>query len=620
MRELRWAARVRPSFLREPRLLRQHADSHTFALADFVLVLISGAVWMVQPEWGLWIILVALLPWVARWVSGGFPFQRSSLDWLIAIFLITAWIGYWASYDRTTAWSKIWFIVLGVLVFYALSAQPRQNRAGISNILFAMGVGVSIYYLLTHDFAEAPRKLGFVNALGLGIMSVRPQTGWTPIHPNYVAGIIALTVPFVLYTIWEGLQSRERFSVPLVLLIVAGLVVAGIALLMATSRGVFLAMASGAGAIFIIKLIYTSRSWQGNGLKLFLALFIYLCVIVAVLYAGPARTAGGVTGSSYYGNGSRAELFSRSLYLVADYPFTGGGLGSFPGLYSHYLLDIPFNYLPNSHNLFLDVAIEQGIIGGVAFLLLYLVGLWIVLSSIVTERGIPVFQLLIVFSLIAAMVHGMVDNYLYNGVGAVLSLFLVGLSVNSGQDAALSSSLVAKPVHVVQVSAVAVFLLVGVLAFLPPIRSMWRANLGAVQLSKVELDEFPSANWDVNFSLSKLDAPEASLRSALELDPANRTANHRLGLIAMLRGDFQSAVGYLETALEQAPEHRGIIKSLGYCYTWLDNVEKARPLLEEIPEARSELEVYVWWWDTQGRPDLSAYASEMASELKIDQP
>ena len=88
----------------------------------------------------------------------------------------------------------------------------------------------------------------------------------------------------------------------------------------------------------------------------------------------------------------------------------------------------------------------------------------------------------------------------------------------------------------------------------------------------------------------------------------------------MLRGDFQSAAGYLETALEQAPEHRGIIKSLGYCYTWLGDVDKARPLLEEIPEARSELEVYVWWWDTQGRLDLSAHASEMASELKVNQP
>jgi O-antigen ligase len=589
-------------------------------LADFVLVLISGAVWMVQPEWGLWIILVALLPWVARLVSGGFPFQRSSLDWLIAILLITAWIGYWASYDRTTAWSKVWFIVLGVLVFYALSAQPRQNRAGISTILFAMGVGVSIYYLLTHDFAAAPRKLEFVNALGLGIMGVRPQTGWTPIHPNYVAGIVALTVPFVLYTIWEGLQSRERFSLPYVLLIAAGLAVAGIALLMATSRGVFLAMAGGAGAVFLLKLIYARRAWQGNRFILFLALVIYLCVIVALLYAGPARTAGGVTGSSYYGNGSRAELFSSSLNLVADYPFTGGGLGSFPGLYSHYLLNIPFDYLANSHNLFLDVAIEQGLIAGLAFLILYLAGLWIVLDSIVTERGIPVFQLLVVFSLIAAMVHGMVDNYLYNGVGAVLSLFLVGLSVSTGQEAALSPTPGAKPVRVAQVSGMAVFIVAGVLAFLPSIRSMWHANLGAVQLSKVELHQFPSANWDLDFSLTRLDTPEASLRSALELDPANRTANHRLGLIAMLRGDFLSAAGYLETALEQSPEHRGIIKSLGYCYTWLDNVEKARPLLEEIPEARSELEVYVWWWDTQGRPDLSAHASDMASDLKNNQP
>jgi hypothetical protein len=241
------------------------------------------------------------------------------------------------------------------------------------------------------------------------------------------------------------------------------------------------------------------------------------------------------------------------------------------------------------------------------------VSLWTVLSSIVTERGIPVFQIIIVFSLIAAMVHGMVDNYLYNGVGSVLSLFLVGLSVNSGRGPAISSASVAKPVHV---SRVAVFLLVGVLAFLPSIRSMWRADLGAVQLSKVELDEFPSANWDVDYSLSKLDAPETSLRSALELDPANRTANHRLGLIAMTRGDFVSAAGYLEAAWKNAPEHRGIIKSLGYCYTWLGNLDRAQLFLERIPEAESELEVYEWWWDTQGRSDLTAHAFRMASRLK----
>ena len=76
----------------------------------------------------------------------------------------------------------------------------------------------------------------------------------------------------------------------------------------------------------------------------------------------------GWSGKSSFGNNSRAELTERGAYFLLDYPITGGGLNSFPGLYSQYMLGIPQFYFINSYNLFLDVAIEQGIIGGLAFL------------------------------------------------------------------------------------------------------------------------------------------------------------------------------------------------------------------------------------------------------------
>jgi tetratricopeptide (TPR) repeat protein len=90
----------------------------------------------------------------------------------------------------------------------------------------------------------------------------------------------------------------------------------------------------------------------------------------------------------------------------------------------------------------------------------------------------------------------------------------------------------------------------------------------------------------------------------------------------MTRGDFETAARYLEAALEQAPGHRGIVKSLGLCYAWLGEWERAQVLLERIPEAPSELEVYEWWWDTQGRNDLSVHATQMVSRLnnKVFQP
>jgi hypothetical protein len=65
-----------------------------------------------------------------------------------------------------------------------------------------------------------------------------------------------------------------------------------------------------------------------------------------------------------------------------------------------------------------------------------------------------------------------------------------------------------------------------------------------------------------------------------------------------------------------------VIKNLGYSYAWLGEMDKARFYLQSIPEAKSELDVYVWWWDTLGRQDLSANASRLASSInnKINTP
>jgi len=85
----------------------------------------------------------------------------------------------------------------------------------------------------------------------------------------------------------------------------------------------------------------------------------------------------------------------------------------------------------------------------------------------------------------------------------------------------------------------------------------------------------------------------------------------------MLRQDFTSAAVYLEKAHESSPSHRGIIKNLGYCYVWLGEMDKAKALLEQIPESQQELGVYSWWWGVHGRQDLAIYAFEFGSHLDM---
>jgi hypothetical protein len=84
----------------------------------------------------------------------------------------------------------------------------------------------------------------------------------------------------------------------------------------------------------------------------------------------------------------------------------------------------------------------------------------------------------------------------------------------------------------------------------------------------------------------------------------------------MLGQNFELASKYLDTAYVVAPGHRGVVKSLGYCYVWLGDFEKAALLLSNIPEAQEELDVYVWWWGTQGRDDLSNKAALALQILK----
>jgi len=122
-------------------------SSRWFALTDLFLVVGSGILWILKPEIGvLPIISIALIPWLVWILAGSIPFRGTLFDWLIVIFLVTAWVGYWAAYDREAAWSKIWMIVLAVLLYYALSIQPEENLDWICALLFCTGLGVSIYF------------------------------------------------------------------------------------------------------------------------------------------------------------------------------------------------------------------------------------------------------------------------------------------------------------------------------------------------------------------------------------------------------------------------------------------------------------------------------------------
>jgi tetratricopeptide (TPR) repeat protein len=161
-----------------------------------------------------------------------------------------------------------------------------------------------------------------------------------------------------------------------------------------------------------------------------------------------------------------------------------------------------------------------------------------------------------------------------------------------------------------------ILVLFGLILFRKPLFSSWYADIGAVQMAKRDLSNWPRDQWNADEDVSGLDSTRDLFHQAASLNPDQRTAWHRLGLIAMQAREFENAQVELENAHQIDPVHRGIRKSLGYVYAWNGEFDQAYGMLEGIGEAKDEMGVYAWWWREQARPDLADQAEYLAHLLK----
>ena len=597
--------------------MRQLVDNRWFALIDLLLVITSAIAWMLIPRFGIGFSLIALLPWVFRFMAGQPPFQRTPFDWLIGIFLVTAWVGYWVAYDKSAAGIKFFLIVSAALLYYALSAQPKQNIVFLSFLSFCFAFGLSSYFGLTYDFEGSGGKLA------IWWMNQRPHVDWPGIHYDDILGLVLISAILAFYWLWNASKKPHgSLAVVMRLFLLIGMGIVALVFVLTLSRGIGLI---GLGAVGLW-VLWRASTLSGSHVRVRavfpVLVLIFLVALITFAYLGPASDVPGLTHSAY-GRNSRAELLGRGSYFLVDYPITGAGLASFPGLYSQYILVIPYFYFANSYNLFLDVAIEQGVTAGAIFILLYLGGVLLVSQSIANEPpdDLRLMRWLGLFALIVTIVHGLFYDYLYNGNGTALLFYPLGMAMigvvnrsHSGDgNSTLPKALPRLNLAMITLSVLALVLILGI--NINKLMSHWYANLGAIQMSQEELKNFPTSQWATSDTVHRLEAAESTLQAALRYEPNNQTANYRLGLISLLRQDFKTAAANLEAAHQQVPNHRGIIKSLGYCYVWLGDMDKARVLLEQIPEAQDEMKVYIWWWGTQSRPDLSELASSAVSQL-----
>ena len=590
-----------------------------FALVEFVCVLICCIAMGANPKLSWYPLLLAGLPLIIRIAWPNAPLRFRVVDFLIFGFLVTAFIGLWAAYDSGPAYQKFYLLVGAVLLYYSLSHQPTQNLWQIAIILGVFGIIPTGIYLLNASWAASPADFGIINQLGQRWMEIRPTLnfhsgfGTELFHANVVGGINAILLPISMVAsihYWHsGKKYLAGFSAFLFLLL-------GFGLFISSSRAGWVATVIG----FLVFGLLNSQKLNGFLRKNEFILILVPAIIIILGIFAPHPLANIFTNSTIPitevdSFNSRLRIAKQTYYLIGDFPFTGGGLGSFPGLYSQYILVIPYFLFSYSHNLYLDLALEQGLAGLALFVSITLLSANL-LKSRLTQADQP--QTLLVTgvyaSLIIFLLHGFVGAPLYNTEWGLPLLFVIpGFSIAMADSRPKVAVSLRNQVTII-LAGIA-FAAVLLIAFLKPLGAIWYADIGAVQMAKLELADWPTGQWNEISNPLPYREVEESFRKALSNQADNRTANQRLGVILMAEQNFQDAASYLERSHFSAPGHRGIKKSLGYCYTWLGRFDEAKPLLVQIPEAQAEMDTYSWWWQTQGRDDLAGNAAIMSKLL-----
>ena len=305
-------------------------------------------------------VITAAVFWFLRWIATGRCTKRTPVDGGMILLLVIVMVTLWATALPGKTIPQVYRLLTGMAFFYAIvnwCNTPKRLRFLLLGTVLA-GVLLAIFAAVSVQWPVG--KLAFISEQFYQKFSLLVSD---TVHPNVLAGSLVLLLPIPLaelFFAWGKMGWPER-------IIYSEAVLVGLAVLALTqSRGAWIAL--GAGLLFLILL-----SWRW-GWVIFLHLVILALVAInqrgmqwILEIAFSSRTINGWDG--------RREIWSRAIYMIQDFPFTGIGLGTF-GEVADALYPL-FSYSPgaisHAHNLFLQIAVDLGIPGLIAWLAILLV-------------------------------------------------------------------------------------------------------------------------------------------------------------------------------------------------------------------------------------------------------
>ncbi|MCB0082430.1 MAG: O-antigen ligase family protein, partial [Caldilineaceae bacterium] len=354
---------------------------------------------------------------------------RSPFNLPLLIFAFMVLIGMVVAPDKELMLSKATALLLGFLIWRFLNVSVNSVETWVFAFWGFLISGV-ILTLLTIPGTDWHIKFAGFSRLAriLPTPLVQPIPGG--LQMNMVAGMLMFLLPATFPLIFAH-GTRNLASRYLIVLLAF---LAVITLIITQSRSGWIAALTTISGFLVVKSIARwAKKLSLRGYFLIASVISLGLLLVAVVIKTGERDVADLAASEYVGTTDtlefRLEVWRWALASIAEYPYTGSGLGNFRELiFRRYPVSLDSSYdIAHAHNIYLQIALDLGLPGLISYLA------WLILSVYFAAKAVsqipkispPVESLLL--CLVAYHLFGLTDAPATGARPSILLWYLLGL-------------------------------------------------------------------------------------------------------------------------------------------------------------------------------------------------
>ena len=505
-----------------------HSRLAWVARHELWLFLLLAPVFVIPTRW-TWLTLIPLaLLWIARRCTWGYWTKRTPADLPIAVLVVCATVAFYPSVDWQASSAGWWRIIFGVAMYYALvnGLQSQHHIQQWSLLLVGGGLGLALITLLgaRWDIVRLANWSLIYDHLPELLRDVEDGLGF---HPRIMGMALATMVPIPLTLAFSRNQPLLRW-----LAIVAIPSMLGVIVLTQSIQGLF-------GVAVAVCVLFV---WYSRWTLVLLPIGALLAFWFTRLPQFQTLTTAIFDPDHALGIAVllRLDMWNQAWSMLHDLPYTGIGLNTFPAIQTHFYPGFLLGPEPHAHNVYLQVALDLGIFGLIAFLMLLVASalmIWQIQRYTQHQHRLLVAGL--AASIVSFLASGGLDTFWTTKPAVLLWVILGTVGALYGQiDRPAQSRINHYP------SLIGALLALISLIWLP--NGTFNRNLARIPAQQA----LYTARQNESASGMAIAALVPTLQTALADDPTNPYLYSLLGSLAAWSGEYPMALDYFHQRMQ----------------------------------------------------------------------